>query len=236
MTPFFQLHRDLPREGPGTPEDVIWALDLAGTPDGAWICDAAAGPGADAATLAVQRPQARIVAVEKMAHFVREAEARLAGFGERVQVRQGDMAAPGGPFDLIWCAGGLYFLGVTEGLRSWRSALRPGARVAFSEPCFPGNPPSALAKAFWQDHPAATDLAGIAARVRAAGFHLLGHRMVIGAGWRAYYQPLEARITMLRLTADAALTAVLDAEQREIDLWRKAPDEIAYALLVVAPE
>ncbi len=28
--PFFQLHRDLPREGPGEPTDISWAADVAG--------------------------------------------------------------------------------------------------------------------------------------------------------------------------------------------------------------
>ena len=30
---FFTVHRDLEREGPGEAADVIWALEVAGTPD-----------------------------------------------------------------------------------------------------------------------------------------------------------------------------------------------------------
>ena len=40
---FFTVHRGLPREGPGTAEDVAWACGLAGLPEGAVICDAVCG-------------------------------------------------------------------------------------------------------------------------------------------------------------------------------------------------
>ncbi len=58
-----------------------------------------------------------------------------------------------GPFDLIWSAGALYFLGVTDGLTGWRAALAPGGAVAFSEPCFFTDTPSDAARAFWDGYP-----------------------------------------------------------------------------------
>ena len=41
-----------------------------------------------------------------------------------------------GPFDLIWCAGAVYFEGITECLQAWAPALKPGGAVAFSEVCW----------------------------------------------------------------------------------------------------
>ncbi|WP_102107790.1 class I SAM-dependent methyltransferase [Oceaniglobus roseus] len=234
MTPFFQLHSGLLREGPGTPEDVAWALEVAGTPARARICDAGCGPGADTVTLAQLRPAARIEAVDAVPHFVTEARARLTPFADRVTVNEDDMAGIEGPYDLIWCAGALYFLGVTEGLRGWRGALAPGGHVAFSEPCLTGEP-SAAVRAFWADYPALGDLDDIAARVGRAGFRVLDHRMVTGQAWKAYYDPMVLRIAGLREAADDELSGVLDEHEREIALWREAAGEIAYALMVVAP-
>lgn len=232
---FFALHRDLPREGPGRAEDVHWALYAAAVPEDARIADLACGPGADTRTLAKARPQARIEAVDMMPHFVEAARAATLPWAQRVTVRQGDMAGVTGPYDLIWCAGGLYFLGVTEGLGLWRTALAPGGHVAFSEPCLPPRP-SAAARAFWADYPAISGIEGIRERVAAAGYRVLGERMVIGAAFRDYYEPMARRVALLRPGADAALAAVLDAAEAEIGRWRAAPDDIAYALMVVAPE
>ncbi|MGL4311597.1 MAG: class I SAM-dependent methyltransferase [Paracoccaceae bacterium] len=239
MTPeeaFFTVHRDLYREGPGTAADVHWALSVAGIGGAARVCDAACGPGADTVTLAEALPHARIDAVEMHEHFVQAAGARLAGFGPRVQVRQGDMTAISGPYDLIWCAGALYFPGVTEGLRQWRAALAPSGRVAFSEPVLLSDAPSDIARAFWEQYPAITGLDGIVARVKAAGFRTIAHRIIVGAAWAEYFGPMRARIAALRQQApEPALAEALDENAKEIAQWEAAPDEIAYALLVVEP-
>ena len=232
---FLTVYSDLAREGPGVPADVAWALYVAGTPARARIMDAGAGSGADTVTLAKERPEAQITSVEWIGQFVDAARRRVAPFGERVQVRQGDMAAITGPYDLIWCAGALYFLGVTEGLRAWRGALANGGRIAFSEACLLPNP-SDNARAFWQEYPQVTNAEGIRARVADAGYRVVGERMVIGAPWAAYYDSMSARIEKLRPTASGDLLAALDEAQAEIDRWRAAPSEIAYLLMVVAPE
>jgi SAM-dependent methyltransferase len=232
---FLTVYSDLAREGPGVPADVAWALYVAGTPVGARIMDAGCGSGADTVTLAKERPQAQIEAVEQISQYVDAARRRTAPFGDRVQVRQGDMAQIVGPYDLIWCAGALYFLGVTEGLHAWRAALAPGGCVAFSEACLLPNP-SDNARAFWAEYPQVTNVDGIRARVAAAGYRVIGERMVIGAPWEAYYASMSSRIAKLRPTAQGDLLAALDEAEAEINRWRVSPSEIAYALMVVAPE
>lgn len=232
---FLTIYTDLAREGPGAAADVGWALSVAATPAQARICDAGCGSGADTVTLAKLRPEGQVDAVDKINHFVRAAQERACPFGARVQVRAGDMADLDGPYDLIWCAGALYFLGVTEGLAGWRKALAPGGAVAFSEPCLLPRPSDA-ARAFWAEYPQITDMAGIRARVAAAGYRVLGEQMQIGDAWEAYYVPMEKRIKALRPGATGALARALDEAQAEIDRWRAAPSEIAYALMVVAPQ
>lgn len=231
---FLTLYTDLAREGPGAPADLGWALSVAATPQLARICDAGCGSGADTVTLAKERPKAQIDAVDKIAQFVAAAQKRVAAFGARVRVRQGDMASIEGPYDLIWCAGALYFLGVTEGLVKWRDALAPDGAIAFSEPCLLPRPSSA-ARAFWAEYPQITDVTGIRARVAAAGYRVLGEQMQVGDAWEAYYIPMARRIEKLRPHAQGALAEALDEAESEIARWKAAPSEIAYALLVVAP-
>lgn len=233
---FFTVHRDLPREGPGCGEDVHWALTRIGLQGAVDICDAGCGPGADLETLAEALPQARLTGIEAQQSFADQAAARCARFGARVSLRVDDMVQPGGPYDLIWCAGALYFLGVTEGLTRWREALKPGGWVAFSEPVLLSGPQPESVAAFWVDYPAITDLGGIVAQVQVAGYRVQDHRMIVGTPWAEYYEPLRARIAALRAAdPDPAVTAMLDETAREIANWDAARDHIAYALLLVQP-
>jgi len=230
---FFAVHSDLPREGPGEAADVAWALSLAGVPDGAVICDAGAGAGGDvAALLAV--PGARVLAIDTHPGFVTQMRARFAGEG-RVVVEEADMGAlaahPAGPFDLIWCAGALYFLGLEEGLARMGAALKPGGVLAFSEPCHFVGAPSEAAVGFWDGYPV-RQAVEIAAAVAAAGYESLGVRALSDAAWEAYYGPMEARIAHLRPEADAALEAMLDICAEEATLWRQVRAETGYLLTV----
>lgn len=230
---FFTLHREIPRQGPGAAENVLWALGQIAPP--ARVIDAACGPGADTETLAEALPAARIEAVDHTPHFIDEARARLDCFGDRVNLRCADMRVLTGPADLIWCAGALYFLGIETALAAWRPVLAPGGVVVFSEPVFLSDPPTAEASAFWSDYPGVGTARTIADRVLRAGYRTLATRVQTGRPWLNYYLPLMARAARLRIGAGPDLAHVLDAAEAEFARWRTAPDQIAYLLSVVEP-
>lgn len=233
-SPFFALHRGLFREGPGEPADIRWAAEVVGLGRDARICDVACGPGADIPTFLAVAPDAKITAVDKQQHFIDELKARI-GANEQVFAYAGDMAKLEGPFDLIWCAGAVYFLGIEQALRSWRDALaEDNGAVVFSEPCYFTNQPSAAAQAYWGGHRART-VAEIAAEVDGAGYHSFATRRLADPAWAAYHGPMQERINALRPDADAELLAVLDAAQAEIDDWPAVKDETGYLLSVVRP-
>lgn len=175
---FLTLHREMTRQGPGTSEDVRWALSQLDLPDAPNVLDAACGPGADLVTLAECLPRARIEGIDQLPHLVEEARTATDRF-TNVTVSTGDMAQINGFYDLIWCSGALYFLGVTEGLTLWKRALTTDGAVAFSEPVLPADAPQS-AKDFWADYPAISDLDGITARVEAAGYVVQDHRLITG--------------------------------------------------------
>lgn len=230
---FFVVHKDLPREGPGSAEEVAWACDLAGTPKTAAILDAGGGPGGDVTALLAAASEGRVLTVDTHAGFTEQAVARF-GDDARVTAVTGDMMAQGGPFDLIWCAGALYFVGIEDGLAGWRSQLTEGGAVAFSEPCsFDGD--KARAVAMFDDYPIGTE-AEIRARVESAGYEVLGTRKVSDAAWEAYYGPMDARVAMLRDGADTALAAVLDEAEAEARAWRENRESCGYLLWVARPD
>ena len=239
MTPeeaFFTVHRDLPREGPGMPEDVLWALDVAGTPEKARICDVACGPGADTVTLARARPLARIDALDTTPQFIDAAKVRVADFGPRVQAMVRDFADLPDDYDLIWCAGAAYFLGFETALDIWRDRLLPSGAIAFSEPAWVSEPPAPAARAFWEEYPAICGISDLKVRLEAAGWRVEAERWLIGAPWEAYYRPMKERLALLKRDAlGAPLAAAIAETEREIANWERAPDKIAYVLFVVRP-
>ena len=230
---FFTLHRDLPREGAGVPEDVAWAAEVAGLPKTALIADVGCGPGADIAALLEAAPDGQVTALDKVAHFVEAARSAWAEDG-RVTVLKADMARIHNEYDMIWCAGAVYFLGVTEALKTWRKSLRPQGVVAFSQACWFTDAPSEASKAFWaKEYPQMTDEAGVIAQIEAAGYEVVDQRRLSDAAWEAYFTPMEARIAALEPEADAVLLEVLEDAKAEIACWRAHRDEFGYLLCVV---
>lgn len=231
---FLTLHRNLPREGPGEAADVAWAAKVAGVGPEARILDAACGPGGDITALLEVAPRGHVTACDRITHFV--AAARAAHLADpRVEVVQADMTSLAGPFDLIWCAGAVYFLGVTEALTAWRPILAPGGAIAFSEACWFTDTPSDAARRNFADYPAMTDEAGIRARIATAGYTVLDTRRLSESAWENYFGPLDQRVATLRPEADEALSRVLDEQEAEASLWRAEKDNFGYLLCVVRP-
>jgi len=236
QTAFFTLHRDLPREGPGEAADIAWATALAGIGPKAQLADVGCGPGADIAALLEAAPQGQVTALDKTSHFIDEARARWQDDG-RVTLLKADMAAIRNRYDMIWCAGAIYFLGTTEALTAWRKSLTKGGVVAFTEMCWFTDLPSDVPKELWsRDYPGMTNDAGIRARVEAAGYEVLGTRRISDQAWENYFTPIDARIAALRPTADDTLTGVLDEAVEEAACWRTYRDEYGYVVYVVRPK
>ena len=140
-----------------------------------------------------------------------------------------------GPYDLIWCAGAVYFVGIGAALSGWRSDLAPGGRVAFSEPVL-SQPASTEALAFWAHEYAPLDEAGMVAQVGDAGYEVVATRRIFGAAWAAYYDPLAAKIATLRASDPTlAVAQNCDENEREMQNWRVAQDEVASQLIVARP-
>ena len=234
-TAFFTLHRDLPREGPGEAADIAWAAQVVNLAANAQIADIACGPGADIAALLRAAPKGHVTALDKTAHFVDAARKAWAD-DPRTTILKADMARVMNSYDMIWCAGAVYFLGVTEALRKWRKSLKPRGAVVFSEPCWFTDAPSPQSVGIWAAYPAMTDAVGIAERVAAAGYEVVATRKLSDQAWEDYYTPMNARIAVLRPGANMALTAVLDEAEAEAAAWRAHRDEFGYLLTVARPK
>jgi SAM-dependent methyltransferase len=238
---FFDVHSDLPREAPGSDASTARALEIVGdVRGGGLVLDVACGPGMQTLALARGLPAARVVALDLHAPYLAELRrrAKVLACADRVHPVQADMnvmpfVSPA--FDLVWCEGGAYLVGVDRALAQWRGLLRSGGRIALTDAVWLSDDPPEPVRAFWREYPGMTSLAGLRARVREAGLELVGDFVLPESDWwDGYYAPLARRIESLRSrhTGDAVAQAVLDECQAEIDLYRHHADCYGYAFVV----
>lgn len=229
-TLFWEVHYNLPREGPGNNAATRTAYaSLKALPAEPRILDVGCGPGMQTLELA-SCSAGLITAVDTRESFLQELAKRAAqaGMTERIKPVQASMfSLPFAPesFDLIWSEGAIYIMGFERGLREWRPLLASGGYLVASEATWLRfDPPARLAQ-FWQEaYPLMTTIEENLRTIEAAGYEVIGHQVLPEAGWwDDYYHPLEARIAELRDTYrnQPELLAELDQHQLEIELYRK---------------
>lgn len=240
---FWEIHSDLPREGPGDDASTRRAFEmLPGLPDRPRILDLGCGPGMQ--TLALARLSgAEILALDTHQPFLADLERRAAAAGLAAQIKtlNASMDNPPcepGSVDLIWSEGAIYIIGFEAGLRRWRPLLRPGGCVAVTELSWIRPDPPEPARAFWaENYPGMQSVAQNLASAQAAGYTLLGHFTIPESAWlEGYYLPIEQKLASLRQKyADLPdVQRQLDAEQTEVDLYRQYSAWYGYEFYVLA--
>jgi SAM-dependent methyltransferase len=241
---FFDLHDGLPREGPGSRACTARALAIAGAlPAAPRVLDIACGPGMQTMNLADLLPSASIVALDNHAPFLAEVKRRASahGVGARVATVRADMAAipfPSASFDLIWCEGAAYILGVEKALRHWRLLLAPGGKLALTEAVWLRPDPPETLRRWWSDgYPAMGDVESSRGLVRACGYTLLGDFVLPeSTWWDDYYTPMRARLVQLSPTyaGNPIWDAILEDHQTEIEMYRQYASYYGYVFLVMS--
>jgi SAM-dependent methyltransferase len=233
---FWEIHRDLPREGPGSDQSTLRAFEmLPKLPAAARILDIGCGPGMQTIALA-HASQADITAADTHQPFLDDLmrRAALAGVADRIHTCNASMfdLKFDQPFDLLWSEGAIYIIGFERGLRAWRSLLKPGGLIAVTEASWlKPNPPQGP-RQFWQEaYPEMGSIEQNLTHLSAAGYRSLGHFTLPASDWwDNYYHPMAARIENLRkkYPNNPEALAGLDLEYAEIELYRQYSDWYGY--------
>jgi ubiquinone/menaquinone biosynthesis C-methylase UbiE len=241
-----ELHRTLPRQGPGSRKSTRRALDLVpDLPDQPRIVDLGCGSGAQTLDLLDAVEGATVVAVDRSAALLDELgkRARAAGVSDRLTLVEGDMTdLPGSVhrawFHLVWSEGAAYVMGFDAALRAWRHLLVPGGFIGVSELTWL-TPPEDVdegLRAFWnEEYPAMRSNTDNQAAFEACGYELSGSFVLPASDWwDAYYGPLLKRLRTFEKThsEDEASLALVRATRREIGLFHDHPSDFGYVFYV----
>lgn len=237
---FRELFAGLERLAPGSRESTrrAWGL-LPPWSASPRILELGAGTGA--ATLVLARESGgwiTAVDIDEPSLAVLRTRAEQGGLGEQITTLEADMArlplAPGS-YDVVWCEGAIYIVGFASGLARWKPLLAPGGWLVASELCWLVDDPPEEARAYWRAaYPGMTRPAECQRLLAEAGFVSHQGFVLPAEDWDEYYQPLAMRLESFRARHAENPTAaeVAQAEEAEIDLWRRHGASYGYVFFL----
>ncbi len=226
---FFEIHQGLPREGPGRNKYTRKAFRMLPEMDKPRILDIGCGPGGPTMELA-RLSGGHVIGLDTHQPYLDELKQKIErkGFSDRMKVKKGSMFNldfPGENFDIIWAEGAIYIIGFEKGLKEWRRFLKPRGFLVVHEMCWlQPSPPKEIHDYWMAVYPGIMNIPKNLELIPGCGFRVIGHfPLPEDAWWVEYYGPLEKRLEKLRekYKDDHKALAVIDEEQKEIELYRK---------------
>ncbi|MGF1718126.1 MerR family transcriptional regulator [Photobacterium chitinilyticum] len=235
MLDFNLIFKDLERWGPGSEADTLRALaKVPHSPQS--ILEIGCGQGSATQILA-EHSSANITAVDNEEFALQSLVKTLKeqGTGDRVATVCTNMEKlPFEPdsFDLIWCEGSAYIMGVNNALKAWRPLLQDNGILVLSDLVWSVESPSEKALAFWQkEYPDMTTAAHRIAQAEQAGYEVIGSFALSDESWLAYYAPLEDRIDALGSQRQGSMA--LEDLQRELSAFHLRAGEFDYQMFIL---
>jgi len=225
-----EIHQYFQREDSGRLSYTRKAFRMLPTLDRPRILDIGCGLGGPTLQLA-RLSQGNIIGIDIDTPSLDEFTDRIkeTGISDRVRAvncSMFDMDFPDESFDIIWAEGSIWRIGFDKGLREWRRFLSPNGFLVVHEMVWlRPNPPKAVHDYWTRFYAGITTVPDNIERVPGCGYDIIGYfALPENALWREYYGPLQKHVKELRMkyADDPGSLAMLDREQREIDLYKQS--------------
>ena len=237
---FFEIHDNMPRQGPGSFASTKRAFDMISVPLDAAILDVGCGPGQQTFDLA-RLTHAKITAVDYYQMYVDEIQEKIASstLSGQISVQQGDMndlPFPPESFDIIWSEGAIYIMGFENGLKQWRSLLKPNGYIAVSELTWLRDDAPEHLLNFWQAEYDIKTIQDNLKIIKECGYKTVGHfALPANDWWDNYYSYIESRLPQFRekYKDDPDALQVIQMEADEMQMHKKYSDYYGYVFYVM---
>lgn len=240
MEMFFKIYEGLDREGPGSLAMTKQAYDMcSGLPDAPAILELGCGSGG--ATMALARiSKGQITATDVYQPFLDRVvqRAQAMGVGDRVTVMKRDMGDLGfapKSFDLIWCEGAAYIMGVDAAFAYWKQFLKPGGYLAITDAVWLSRQIQEEApeevKAFWAEgYPVMRTAKENEESGESCGYTSLGHFTIDTGCWDAFYDDVKLRVDEVEdvYGDDPDGRVIMDMARLENRLYKEFPGMYGY--------
>ena len=226
---FFDIHKDLPRQGSGRDKYTKKAFDMIPKLKQPLILDIGCGPGLQTIKLA-KLTDGRIIAIDVHQPYMDQLKqsAIKEELLDRIEILNKSMFNMDFPeeyFDIIWAEGSIFIIGFEKGLEEWKKYIKNDGYLAIHEMTWlKDNPPKEIWD-FWQRiYPAITTIPNMLDTIKKQGYKIIGHfPLPEDAWWDLYYTPLEERLKKLEIKYKDNKKAqeLIKAGYEEIELFRK---------------
>lgn len=241
---FFEIHSDLPREGPGCNSSTREAFSkLVDLPRGLRLLDIGCGPGIQTIELAnlLLAHEGSVTAVDLNQPYLDTLLDKISKDSiPNIKCELANMfelQAYENAFDIVWAEGAIFIIGFEKGLLEWKSILKDRGFLVVSELSWlkSGAPDEVIE--FWsQAYPPMKSVEENIHLAEKCGYSVASHFTLPDYGWvDDYHGPLESRIETLRIKYSDNDDAIemLDNALLEINLFKKYSEYYSYEFYIL---
>lgn len=242
MDIFFEMHKDIPREGPGdndaTKRAITMLKDMPSNPN---ILDIGCGPGMQTIELA-ENMNGKIYAIDIHKPFLdRLLETAIdKNVSHKIEAKEMSMFSlefEEDNFDVIWCEGAIFIIGFEKGIQEWKKYIKKGGYLVVSEISWLRKDIPEEPKNYWEhDYPEIKGITDNMRIIEKQGYLPVGHFVISEKGWwENYYNPLTDRISKLRkkYINNKEANDRMDNMLREIELYKRYSDYYGYVFYIM---
>jgi len=236
------LHKNSERQGPGSEEETLKALEFMNLPSdrNLKIADIGCGSGGQTITLS-QNLNGEITAVDLFPEFLDELneKSEKLGFKEKIvtlEKSMDDLPFNSEELDVIWAEGAIYNIGFENGVKKWKDYLKIGGYLAVSEITWITNSRPSEIEDFWTQEYPEIDVASNKIKIlENNGYTLVGYFYLTQNSWiDNFYKPMEERFeAFLERNNNSELARKVVKENKyEIELYQKYKDYYNYGFYI----
>jgi len=230
------------RQGPGSDKETLKALSFINTANNKDLSVADIGSGTGAQTISIANNiDGKVLAVDLFPQFLDKVNenANKLGLQDKVLTMEASMDKLPfitNEFDIIWSEGAIYNIGFENGLRQWKPFIKEGGYVAVTEISWLSNNRPSEVHEFWTNaYPEIDTISNKTKVLEENGYSPVAHFILPNNCWLDnYYNPMEERFSsFLEKHANSkAAKAIIDGEQKEIELYKKYGTYYGYVFYI----